>query len=66
MSEITKGEHKPKAASDHLTHDDTGTKNGVPAGATQEESHAGYGGSDRLATETALHPDAGKDQAKDI
>ncbi len=66
MSEITKGDQKPKATRDDLTHADTGTKDGVPAGATQEESHAGYGGTDRLATETAVHPEGGKDQGKDI
>ena len=66
MSKITKGDEKPKASGDHLTHEDTGTQHGVPAGATQEESHAGYGGTARLATETALHPEGGKDQAKDI
>ncbi len=66
MSEITKGEHKPKSPTDDLTHADTGTKNGVPAGATGEESHGGYGGTDRLASETAVHPEGGKDQGKDI
>ncbi len=66
MSEITKGDQKPKPAQDDLTHDDTGTKHGVPAGATGEESPGGYGGTDRLATETAVHPEGGKDQGKDI
>ena len=66
MSEITKGEQKPKTSGDHLTHDGTGTMHGVPAGATQADSPAGYGSADRLATETAVHPEGGKDQAKDI
>ena len=45
----------------------TGTQHGVPAGTADEESHGGYGGTDRLQSEAApLHPDAGKDQAKDI
>ncbi len=43
------------------------TQHGVPAGAAKEESHGGYGGTDRLQSEVGpLHPDAGKDQAKDI
>lgn len=51
---------------DHLHDPATGTKHGVPHGATQEESK-GVPDSGRQATETApLHPDAGKDQAKDI
>ena len=66
MSEITKGEHKPKSPSNDLTHDDTGTKHGVPGGATAADSPGGYGGSDRLASETAVHPEGGKDQGKDI
>ena len=64
MSEITKGGEKSEG--DDLTRDDTGTKHGVPAGAAKEESHGGYGGTDRLTTETAVHPEGGKDQAKDI
>ena len=45
----------------------TGTQHGVPAGAATEESHGGYGGTDRLQSESApFHPNAGKDQAKDI
>ncbi len=63
MSEITKGGH---AADDTSAKDATGTKNGVPDGATKADSPGGYGGSDRLATETAVHPEGGKDQGKDI
>ncbi len=66
MSEITKGGEKPETASDDLTQDATGTKHGVPGGATSEDSPGGYGGTDRLASETAVHPEGGKDQAKDI
>ena len=45
----------------------TGTQHGVPAGVAKEESHGGYGVTDRLQGEAApLQPDAGKDQAKDI
>ena len=73
MSKITKGDHDKKLPDDHaegaehLADEQTGMKHGVPAGATQEESHAGYGGTDRLQSESApLHPGAGKDQARDI
>ena len=62
MSQITKGDHANKAQAD----DATGIKHGVPAGAANEDSPGGYGGTDRLKNETALHPEAGKDQAKDI
>ena len=52
---------------ENLTDKATGTQHGVPKGAATEESHGGYGGTDRLQSEAApLHPDAGKDQAKDI
>ncbi len=45
----------------------TGTQHDVPSGAAHEDSPGGYGGDDRLQSEAApLHPDAGKDQAKDI
>ncbi len=66
MSEITKGGQKPEPARDNLTHAETGTKHGVPGGATGEESQGGYGGNDRLATETAVHPEGGKEQGRDI
>ncbi len=66
MSEITKGDLKPGQPNDHLTDKDTGTQHGIPAGATQADSPGGYGSGDRLATETAVHPEGGKDQAKDI
>jgi hypothetical protein len=52
-------------ANPHLHDERTGLINGVPAGAAQEES-TGYPDSGRHQTETALHPEAGKDQAKDI
>ena len=45
----------------------TGTQHGVPAGAAQEESHGGYGGTDRLQSEAApLQQNGGKDAGKDI
>ena len=45
----------------------TATQHGVPAGAADEESHAGYGGTDRLQSEAGpLQPDADKDEGKDI
>ena len=51
----------------NLADKSTGMQHGVPPGAAKEESHGGYGGTDRLQSESApLHPDAGKDQAKDI
>ena len=64
MAEIekTKNEGNPD-----LTDKATGTQHGVPAGAAQEESPGGYGGTERLQSEVGpLHPGAGKDQAKDI
>ncbi len=62
MAEITK-----KTDKTDLTDKSTGTQHGVPVGAATEESHGGYGGTDRLQSEAApLHPDAGLDQAKDI
>ncbi len=69
MAEIrNKNAGKPETdESSHLTDKDTGMKHGVPAGAAGEESHGGYGGTDRLQSEVApIHPEAGKDQAKDI
>ena len=62
MSEITKGDHAEKAQET----DPAGVKHGVPAGAAQGDAPGGYGGDDRLKTETALHPEAGKDQAENI
>ncbi len=45
----------------------TATEHGVPKGAATEDSPGGYGGTDRLQSEAApLHPEAGRDQAKDI
>ncbi len=62
MAEIEKNNGSPE-----LEDKSTGTQHGVPAGAAQEDSPAGYGGTDRLQSEAApLVPDAGKDQAKDI
>jgi hypothetical protein len=51
---------------DHLHDASTGTKSGVPHGATQEESK-GVPDSGRQQSESMpVHPEAGKDQAKDI
>ena len=62
MAEIEKTNGNPDLADEA-----TGTKHGVPAGAAQEESHAGYGGTERLQGEVGpLQPDAAKDQGKDI
>jgi hypothetical protein len=53
MSKITKGDGTPpppKPAEATIRH-------GVPEGAATEESHGGYGGTDRLQSEAApLHP----------
>jgi hypothetical protein len=50
----------------HLHDEQTGTKEGVPHGVTQEESK-GVPDSGRHATESVpIHEGAGKDQAKDI
>jgi hypothetical protein len=55
VSTITKGPGGPPKSGD----EETKVKHGVPKGAAQEESHGGYGGTDRLQSETApLHPDA--------
>ena len=68
MSKITKGDHDKKLPDDHadgaehLADEHTGMKHGVPGGAADEESHAGYGGTGRLQSEVGpLQPDAGKD-----
>ena len=62
MADIKKNDGNPDLADDA-----TGTQHGVPGGAAQEESHGGYGGTDRLQGEAApLQPNAGKDQGKDI
>lgn len=51
---------------DHLHDTSTDTRSGVPRGATQDESK-GVPDAGRQQSETApLHPEAGKDQAKDI
>ena len=51
----------------------TATQHGVPAGAAQEDSPGGYGGTDRLQSEAGPLQQgagndqaAGKDKAKDI
>ena len=44
----------------------TGTQHGVPAGAAAEESHGGYGGTERLQSEAAPLQQGGKDAGKDI
>ena len=44
-----------------------GEEHGVSTDMSQEESHGGYGGTDRLQSEAGpLQPNAGKDQGKDI
>ncbi len=54
MSNITKG----KPADPALEDKDTGTRHGVPAGAATQDSPGGYGGTDRLQSETGpLQPD---------
>ncbi len=43
----------------------TGTQHGVPAGAGQDQSK-GLPDSGRHESETAVHPEGGKEQGKDI
>jgi hypothetical protein len=57
---------KMKARDPHLHDAATGTRHGVPEGAAGAEA-TGLPDSGRHETETApIHPDAGKDQARDI
>lgn len=63
---MTQDTHGDAGKDPHLHDKQTGTKDGVPHGVTQEESK-GVPDSGRHETESApIHDGAGKDQAKDI
>lgn len=47
--------------------DKPGGEHGVHPDVAKQESHGGYGGTDRLRSETGpLHDESGKDPGKDI